>query len=189
MRASASVLVLTLAAAVCGCAAENAGAPEELVLPVYAVGPSDNFVAAPLTGAAERPTPVDTRARGSATFRLSDDGTVMSYRLTVAGLENITQSHIHIAPVDSAGPVVVFLFGQGNPPTAPVSGGVTLNGVLAEGTFTQSNLIARPAIGFGATMAELLTAMRTGRAYVNVHTVAHPPGEIRAQVREAGPTM
>ena len=79
------------------------------------------------------------------------------------------------------GPVVVFLFGF-------VAGGVTENGVLAEGDITAANLIARPAIGFGATMPELVAAMRTGGAYVNVHTVALPAGEIRDQVKENGPT-
>jgi hypothetical protein len=36
-------------------------------------------------------------------------------------------------------------------------------------------------------MEELLEAMRTGGAYVNVHTLAHPGGEIRGHVLVAGP--
>jgi hypothetical protein len=75
----------------------------------------------------------------------------------------------------------VFLFGF-------VAGGVTQNGVLAEGDFTASNLIARPAIGFTATMPELVAAMTNGRAYVNVHTVQFPAGEIRGQIDERGPS-
>ena len=99
-----------------------------------------------------------------------------SRRCIVSNIENVTQSHIHIAPKGVNGPVVVFLFGF-------VAGGVTENGLLAEGTITQSDLIARPAIGFGATMAELIAAMRSGNAYVNVHTVALPAGGVRGQVR------
>ncbi len=43
-------------------------------------------------------------------------------------------------------------------------------------------------MGFGATMPELLDRMRTGRAYVNTHTVQRPAGEIRGDVREGGPS-
>jgi hypothetical protein len=186
MRASASVLILTLAAVSAGCAAEDASAPEELVLPVFAVSESKNFNS-PLSGDEEVP-PVNTDGRGNAVFQLSRDGASLEYRLIVTNLENITQSHIHIAPAGSNGPVVVFLFGQGTPPTSSIPGGVTENGVIAQGTITQANLIARPAIGFGATVPELLDAMRSGRAYVNVHTVPFPGGEIRGQVKENGPT-
>jgi hypothetical protein len=38
-------------------------------------------------------------------------------------------------------------------------------------------------------MPELIAAMMNGRAYVNVHTVAFPPGEIRGQIAEHGPTQ
>lgn len=147
--------------------------PAEITIPVYSADASNHFTAAPLRGANENP-PTDSRGAGTATFRLSDDGTSLEYRLIVANIANVTQSHIHIGPATGNGPVVVFLFGF-------VAGGVTENGVLAEGTITQANLIARPAIGFGGTMAELVAAMRAGNAYVNVHTVAHPGGEIRAQ--------
>src|SRR5215216_2114884 len=125
---------------------------------------------------------VPSHAAGNATFTLSSDGTAISYKLHVANIENVTQSHIHIAAEGVNGPIVVFLFGF-------VAGGVTENGVLAEGTITAANLIARPAIGFGATMAELVAALRSGNAYANAHTVAWPGGEIRGQIETHGDTF
>jgi hypothetical protein len=184
MRLTTSVLTLACAAALAGCGSEPQGgsSPREIVLPVFVTSnTSHQFGPAGLAGENERPVPVDTKARGNATFTLSEDGRSVHYKLIVANIDHVTQSHIHIAPVDSAGPVVVFLFGF-------VAGGVTENGVLAEGDFTAANLIARPAIGFGATMPELVAAMTNGRAYVNVHTVQYPAGEIRGQIDERGPS-
>jgi hypothetical protein len=57
---------------------------------------------------------------------------------------------------------------------------VSSNGTLAEGTFTAANLVGPLA---GATLADLLAEMEAGNSYVNVHTLAFPPGEIRGQVR------
>jgi hypothetical protein len=78
------------------------------------------------------------------------------------------------------GPVVAFLFGF-------VPTGETVNGTLAVGTLTGADLIPRPLIGFGGTMGELIARMRAGGAYVNVHTIEYPGGEIRGQIRPAGP--
>ena len=57
------------------------------------------------------------------------------------------------------------------PPTGPITG------TLASGSFTSTN-IQIP----GISLDSLLTLMRTGRTYVNVHTEANPGGEIRAQI-------
>jgi hypothetical protein len=180
MRLAPAVLALACAAAADGCADAARQPARDITLPVFAVShASRNFNAQPY-GRGEVPAN-DSRGRGSAVFRLSDDGTTLHYKLIVANIENVTQSHIHLAPAGVNGPVVVFLFGL-------VPGGVTQNGVLAEGDITAANLIARPAIGFGATMPELIAAMRSGGAYVNVHTVAIPAGEIRDQIQENGPT-
>jgi hypothetical protein len=181
MRLTASVLALACATAAVGCSDRPQGA-REVMLPVFVTSnTSTHFGTGGLSGDNERPNPVNTKARGNATFTLSEDGTTIHYKLIVANIENVTQSHIHIGSSEAAGPVVVFLFGF-------VPGGVTQNGVLAEGSFTAANLIARPAIGFGATMPELVAAMTNGLAYVNVHTVAFPPGEIRGQIDEHGPS-
>jgi hypothetical protein len=180
MRLAPTVLALACAALAAGCADTPQARNPDIVLPVFAsANASQNFNAQPY-GGGEVP-PNDSRGRGSAVFHLSDDGTTLHYKLIVANIDHVTQSHIHLAPAGVNGPVVVFLFGF-------VAGGVTENGVLAEGDITAANLIARPAIGFGATMPELVAAMRSGGAYVNVHTVALPGGEIRDQVKENGPT-
>ena len=170
----APLFAVTAAALLVGCDGAAPPSPAEVTIPVFSADASGHFTAAPLHGDSEVPAN-DSRGAGTATFRVSDDGAELSYRLIVANTRNVTQAHIHIGPAGANGPVVVFLFGL-------VPGGVTQNGVLAEGTITAANLIPRPAIGFDGTMAGLLSAMRSGNAYVNVHTVARPGGEIRAQI-------
>jgi hypothetical protein len=180
IRSTASALaVATLAL---GCADRSPDAS-------YFAGPMDvplfshdagghHFRAAPLKGEHEVP-PNDSKGNGVAQFELSDDGTTMRYKLVVANTNNVTQAHIHIGPRGANGPVVVFLYGFN-------AAGTSENGVLSQGEFTAANLIARPAIGFGATMPELVSALRSGNAYVNVHTIQLPGGEIRNQVEAAG---
>ncbi|HEX8359011.1 MAG TPA: CHRD domain-containing protein [Longimicrobium sp.] len=174
MRALPAVLAACLALAACS---EGRESPE-IVLPVMVSSEAQHHFGATLSGDEEVPANA-SRARGSAIFKLSDDGATLHYRLVVANIEGVTQSHIHIAPAGSNGPVVVFLYGFN-------AAGTSRSGVLAEGEITASKLIARPAIGFGATMPELVQRMRAGNAYVNVHTLAIPPGEIRGQIDVRG---
>ena len=77
-----------------------------------------NF-AAPLSGSQEAP-PVETKGTGVAKFKLSKDGGELSFKLNVAHIDNVTQSHIHLGARGTNGPVVVFLFGF-------VPGGATVN--------------------------------------------------------------
>jgi hypothetical protein len=139
---------------------------------------SQNFVA-PLSGGEEVPS-VDTNARGVATLKLSKSGTELGYKLIVANIQNVTQAHIHCGAAGVNGPVIAFLFGF-NP------AGVTVNGELAEGTITAANVIPRPdseaCPGGVANFDELLAKMSSGDAYVNVHTIANPGGEIRGQIK------
>ena len=131
--------------------------------------PNELFAASALSGAKERPTPVLSTATGTATFEVRSDGSV-KYNISVAGLTGATMAHIHAGVADSAGPIVVPLF-NATPPTGPITG------TLASGSFTSTN-IQIP----GISLDSLLTLMRTGRTYVNVHTEANPNGEIRAQI-------
>lgn len=128
-----------------------------------------------LSGAQEVPA-VDTRARGQAVFRLSKDGAELSYRLMVANIEDVTMAHIHLAPAGVNGPVAVWLYPDGPPPQL-IEG--RFSGVLATGTITVADLVGPLA---GMAMDALLEEIRAGDAYVNVHTVANPGGEVRGQI-------
>ena len=116
--------------------------------------------------------PVETDARGLAKFQLNKAGDELSFRLNVANIENVIGAHIHSAPSGENGPIVVFLFGN------PLTDAVTLNGTLAEGTITSSDVVGPLAGDFDA----LLEAMKNGNTYVQVHTVENRPGEIRGQI-------
>jgi hypothetical protein len=128
-----------------------------------------------LTGAAEIPS-VDSRAQGQAIFKLSRDGTELSYRLIVANIENVLMSHIHMAPADANGGVVVWLYPDAPPPQL-IEG--RFSGVLATGTITASDLTGALA---GESLDALVAAIEAGNTYVNVHTSQNPGGEVRGQI-------
>ena len=154
-----------------------------LVLLAAPAAASGHRFVAPLSGDEENP-PVDTRATGVATFKLNSAGDAFSFRLIVANIENVTQSHIHCGAEGVNGPVVVFLYPDAPPPVL-IEG--RFQGVLATGTRTNAHVIARPdspeCPGGVANFDELLAKMRAGEAYVNVHTQQFPGGEIRGQIR------
>lgn len=152
-------------------------APLALALVLFAgacdgdgTGPRQEQFTATLTGQAERPA-VTTNATGTATFTVS--GNAVNYTITVNNLTGVTGAHIH-APAtteENAGVIVPL------PITAGGTG--TVNGVLAQGSFTSAQINPNANLSMDA----LLELMRNGRTYVNVHTTAHPPGEIRGQIQ------
>jgi hypothetical protein len=146
----------------------------QLTAPVFAVR-GDHF-RTHATGGEEVPAN-NSRAQGQALFRLSDDGLTLSYKLIVANIQNVTQSHIHLAPAGTNGGIVVWLYPSA-PPAQLIPG--RTQGVLAEGEITSNDLVNALA---GRDLEALLTEIRAGNAYVNVHTSQFPPGEIRGQLR------
>ncbi len=128
-----------------------------------------------LSGDEEVPA-VDTRAQGQAIFQLSRDGITLHYKLIVANIEDVLMAHIHLAPAGENGPIVVWLYPSAPPPQL-IEG--RFNGVLAAGAITAANLVGSLA---GQTLEDLLAAIEAGETYVNVHTEAHPGGEIRGQI-------
>jgi CHRD domain-containing protein len=184
-RLPAVVLVLLIASCSGGASPPTAtDARTGLVVTSAASVPDNalNFVAH-AHGEEEVP-PHPSLGQGEAIFHLNADGTELTYRLIASNIDNVVQSHIHIGPVGVNGPIVVFLFG----PAAP--GGGRTDGVLATGTITAANLIGPLA---GHPLSDLLSAIQSGNAYVNVHTNDgvdgvntgpgdFPGGEIRGQV-------
>lgn len=132
---------------------------------------------ATLAGANEVP-PVTTTANGSATFEAVGD-TAISYTVT-ASITGVTMAHIHTGAAGVNGGVLVWLA----PPngSAPQAASGAVNGQLATGRFTAAwirGVGGQPAI----SLDSLKRLMRTGNAYVNVHTSAFGGGEIRGQIR------
>jgi hypothetical protein len=126
-------------------------------------------------------TPVVTRASGTAVFNLSPRGDEIRFNLVIRGITNVTMAHIHVAPAGVNGGVVVWLRPSGPPPQL-IPG--PFNGQFAQGTITKSNLVGSLA---GKDLSALVSAMRAGNTYVNVHTSQYPAGEIRGQIRVSGP--
>jgi hypothetical protein len=152
------------------------------LLPIVAAcgddGPSDaaTSFSATLSGTNEVPA-VTTPATGTATFTLN--GSQLTYTINATNLQNAILGHIHLAATGQNGPVRLNLCGTGAPEPACASG----TGVVATGT---------NGTAIGITFDEVLSAMRTGGAYVNVHTFVdgctpgdpgcNQGGEIRGQI-------
>jgi len=124
-----------------------------------------NKLSASLAGANETP-PNQSAGTGTASFTVN--GTSVQFSLDVSGLTGVTAAHIHSGAAGTAGPVRVTLF------SGPQTGAVT--GMLVQGSFSTNNVT-------GITFDQLLTEMRSGAAYVNVHTLTFPAGEIRGQLK------
>jgi glucose/arabinose dehydrogenase len=151
-----------------------ADSAEEAIERMFWVFEGGNHFAARLTGSREVP-PVDTEGGAFARFALNRDGT-LSYALWATGpIQDAIAAHIHLGAHQQNGPIVAFLF-EASPGQSFERGDLIARGILED-----TNVIAQP--GFTNTIDALVARMRQGRAYVNLHTVAHPSGEIRGQVR------
>lgn len=158
---------------------------------LLAVAPAlaeDKKYEAVLAGSQEVPV-VLTGASGGFQARLSDDGSTLHYELVYADLEgSITQAHIHIGQAGANGGIAVWLCSNlASPPTPagvqacpPSPGRIT-------GMITSSDVVALTAQGVAAgELSAVVSALRRGLAYANVHTSTSPGGEIRSQLDHAG---
>lgn len=163
----------------------------------------DQEVFTPATAGA--PTPADSTAQGQAIVQIARDGDSFAYKLIASNIENVVQAHIHCAPAGVNGPIVVWLY-PSKTATAALTGPTGRHdGVLMQDTIEPANVrtftantgnnAACPLAAAGApTFAEILDKIRSGNAYVNVHTndgVAptntgpgdFPGGEVRGQFK------
>ncbi|MFN0094627.1 MAG: CHRD domain-containing protein [Dehalococcoidia bacterium] len=119
----------------------------------------------PLSGAEEVPA-VETTASGRFTATLG--GGSLDGELRANGTA-LTMAHIHLGAKGANGPVVAFLFG-------PDATGV--NAIHQSVSVTPDKLLG-PLAG---NWQGFVNALRRGELYVNVHSVANPPGVIRGQI-------
>ena len=132
--------------------------------------PVSTQFAATLSGNEEVP-PAMTQGRGSATFRQVSANS-LSFAVDVQDLRRITEAHVHKGRRGENGPIVAWLFGP--------SRGTDVSGLLARGTIRRGDLVGPLR---GRRIRDLIHLMQRGQAYVNVHTVDNPQGEIRGQIR------
>jgi hypothetical protein len=113
---------------------------------------------ATLNGASEVP-PTTSTATGSATVRLDTVNRTASWVVTYSGLSGPAMAgHIH----GPAGP------GKNAPVVVPLSGN-----------------LASPIRGSKTLTPAQVASLEAGDYYINIHTAAHPPGEIRGQLMPA----
>ncbi|MGI8689636.1 MAG: CHRD domain-containing protein [Thermomicrobiales bacterium] len=116
----------------------------------------------------------DSGTYGWAILHINDDGQSMTWTLWVNAINDPIAAHIHVGGIGVNGPVVVSLYSGKN--VGPFSG------VMSSGTITAKDLDGPLK---GKTMDDLFAAMKSGNAYVNIHTVKNPGGESRGQVHSA----
>jgi hypothetical protein len=141
-----------------------------LTLQVAAQESEQKFIAE-LTGKEEVP-PNESPSSGFAWVKITNDE--IRYEVNVTDMDKVNAAHIHLAEAGNNGPVVLTLFMGG--PTEQV------NGTVGEANVTASNLEGPMK---GKDVTDLVTAMKNGTTYVNVHTTDFPNGEIRGQLKDS----
>lgn len=111
-----------------------------------------------LTGAQQVP-PVTTPGSGSASLTYDPGTRVVKWSVTYSGLSApVTMAHFHGPAASGANaPVLIWISKKGEAVASPITGEATLTPEQAQ-------------------------QFAAGQWYINVHTQAHPAGEIRGQV-------
>ena len=143
----------------------------------------------PMSGYLEgSPGPVSSTATGSFRATIDDDAPAIHYTITFDALEgNVTQSHIHFGERSVTGGISAWLCGTtgalAGPPGTPTCPGPH-SGTVSD-TIVPADVIGPTAQGIApGEFAELVAAIRAGRAYANVHSDKFPAGEIRGQIND-----
>jgi hypothetical protein len=129
------------------------------------VAQEQKFVAT-LSGQEEVP-PTNSQATGMADFIITGENA--EYSVNASNIQGVTAGHIHSGGQGENGPIVVTLFKNDSP----------TNEVSETGSITVDKLEGPMA---GKQLTDLVTAMRNGEIYVNIHTEQNPNGEIRGQI-------
>lgn len=174
-----------------------------MVVGLVAADKDKNTITTKLIGLEETPATINTKGSGEFKATISEDGTMISFEETYQNLSStVIQSHIHFGRPGLSGQVVLFLCynpaiivpapaGVPTPQICPQASPATVTGTLTEADVIASPVVGGQGIDAGAAgFAEMVKAIRTGAAYVNVHTTNHPSGEIRGRLgsfRRFGP--
>jgi hypothetical protein len=142
------------------------------MLSVSVVFAAGKTLKADLSGKNEVPS-VQTKAKGEAKFNLSVDGKTLNYTLVLRDIMNPTAAHIHLGEAGKNGAPLATLF------NGPKKEG-KFRGNIAQASLTDKDLTGEFS---GKSIGALVELIKSGKAYVNVHTDAYPEGEIRGQIK------
>ena len=146
-----------------GCATEKSAAekPPAVSPPAiknFALTPGDEVPPCPAGGPG---------AQGTANVTLSPDESSVTATVNYSGLSGpATVAHLHAGKAGVAGPVVLPFSGDLSSPINK--------------TFTAADYVAAP--NAPPDFPSFVQSLKSGGAYVNVHTAACKPGEIRGQI-------
>lgn len=131
---------------------------------------------ATLSGLKEVP-PINTAGRGE--FDMTIDQGTITFSLTFSGLSSsLTMAHLHFAPANVSGGVMIFLCGGGGQPDCPAATDGTITG-----TITGLNVTGPTTQGIAVgDLGSALAVVNNRLSYVNLHTTNFGSGEIRGQV-------
>jgi hypothetical protein len=127
---------------------------------------------------------ISTTGHGIFRARMNDDETGIAWRLSYADLEGaVQQAHIHFGPPNNTGGISIFLCSNlGNGPVGTPACPLPPFDGIVEGTATAVDVIGPAAQGIEpGALAEIVAAIKDGKAYVNIHSTKWPAGEIRQQ--------
>ncbi len=150
----------------------------------------------PLSGVWNTPPMAASTGTGSLALSVVRDGTGavtdLDYTLQIDGLVDITAAHIHVGALGVRGPISVTLFdADGDIGTVNVPSGTdspltvtpaTRFPVGDPGNAATVTDVDDPAGGPLGDLTAVGDAILAGEAYLQIHTVANPAGEIRGQL-------
>lgn len=140
-----------------------------------------------LSGFEEAPV-VITDASGQFRALIASDESAIQYELAYTGVGSVTQAHIHIAQASVNGAIVLWLCSNlASPPTPPGTQACPAPPATISGLLLPADVQAVTAQDIGAgELGDVIAAIRSGLAYVNVHSTASPGGVIRGQFSGGG---
>ncbi|RBW67987.1 CHRD domain-containing protein [Bacillus taeanensis] len=111
--------------------------------------------------------PVNSTAFGNAKFISNSKKTKIKFRLEVNNMKDFIQAHIHFGEKGENGPILVFLFRADAVSLPGEERMIACKGVIT-GILTNDDMIDNEK-GVDR-ISDLIKLMKTGKAYVNVHT-------------------
>ena len=108
---------------------------------------------------------------GAASAVITFVGGQLLFRVDVNGTTNVTRAHIHGPAAAGVNAGIRMNFYEPPQGTTPLN--FTTTATLANGI---------GGVPIGVSMDSLLVLMRSGNAYVNIHTSTYPSGELRGQI-------